>query len=121
MLVVETQEVKLPESKNDPMVDKGPVFRSLLVDGKTTGGYGIAIVSYSPGSKLNWHKHDSEQILYVTEGKGILATRKEEHVVTPGMIAVIPPGEVHTHGATKDSSFTHIAFFSGKSEVTSSP
>ncbi len=99
------------------MVENGPVFRSLLVDGQTTGGYGIAVVSYSPGSKLKWHTHDSEQILYVTEGKGILATKKAEHIVTPGMIIVIPPGEIHYHGATKDSSFTHIAFFSGKSEV----
>lgn len=90
MLVVETKAVKLPEAKNDAMVDKGPVFRSLVVDGKTTGGYSIAVVSYSPGSKLRWHVHDSEQILYVTEGKGILATREEKHVVTPGMIVVIP-------------------------------
>ena len=119
MLIVDTNSVKLPESKNDVMVDKGPVFRSLLVDGKTTGGYSIAVVSYSPGSKLNWHRHDSEQILYVTEGKGILATQKEEHIVTRGMIVVVPAGEVHYHGATGNTSFTHIAFYTGKSEVTS--
>ncbi len=117
MIIVDTQGLKLPESQNDPMVDKGPVYRSLLVDGKTSGGYSIAVVSYSPGSQLNWHKHDSEQILYVTEGKGILATRQKENLVTPGMVIVIPAGEIHTHGATQDSSFTHIAFFSGKSEV----
>jgi quercetin dioxygenase-like cupin family protein len=119
MLIVNTKDVKLPESKNDVMVEKGPVFRSLLVDGKTTGGYSIAIVSYNSGSKLKWHTHDSEQILYVTEGKGILATQKEEHVVTQGMIIVIPAGEVHYHGSFKDSPFTHIAFFSGKSAVIS--
>ncbi len=117
MIIVDTKDLKLPESQTDPMVDKGPVYRSLLVDGKASGGYSIAVVNYSTGSQLNWHKHDSEQILYVTEGKGILATRQKENIVTPGMVIVIPAGEIHTHGATKDSSFTHIAFFSGKSEV----
>ncbi len=117
MLIVDTNGVKLPESKNDVMVDKGPVFRSLLVDGKTAGGYSIAMVSYSPGSKLKWHRHDSEQILYVTEGKGILATQTEENIVTPGMIVVIPAGEVHYHGATGNATFTHVAFYTGRSEV----
>jgi 4-carboxymuconolactone decarboxylase len=117
MLIVDTKNLKLPESKNDVMVDQGPVFRSLLVDGQSTGGYGVAVVSYNPGTKLKWHTHDSEQILYVTEGKGILATEKEEHIVTPGTVIVIPPGEVHYHGAAKDSKFTHLAFFSGKSQV----
>jgi quercetin dioxygenase-like cupin family protein len=119
MLIVHSEGLKLPESKNDVMVDKGPVFRSLLVDGKITGGYSIAIVTFSPGAKLKWHTHDSEQIIYVTEGKGMLATQKDQYVVTPGMIVVIPAGEVHYHGATEDSSFTHIAFYTGKSEVTS--
>lgn len=119
MLIVHTEGLELPESKNDVMVDEGPIFRSLLVDGNVTGGYSIAIVTYSPGSKLRWHTHDSEQIIYVTEGKGILATQKEQHVVTPGMIVVIPAGEVHYHGATGDTLFTHIALYTGKSEVTS--
>jgi quercetin dioxygenase-like cupin family protein len=119
MLVIDTKDINLAESTNDPMVEKGPVFRSLVVDGKTTGGYSAAIVKYNAGTKLNWHTHDSEQIIYATEGKGILATNKEEHVVTPGMLVVVPAGEIHYHGATKDSSFTHIAFFSGSSKVVS--
>ncbi len=119
MLIVDTKSLEIPESKNDAMVDKGPVFRSLMVDGKTSGGYSIAIVSYSPGSKLKWHTHDSEQILYVTEGKGILATKEKENIVTPGMVVVIPAGEVHYHGATGDTTFTHVAFYTGKSEILS--
>jgi 4-carboxymuconolactone decarboxylase len=38
-----------------------------------------------------------------------VATREEEKVVTPGTIVYIAPGEVHWHGATGDSSFSHIA------------
>ena len=121
MIVVDTKGISLAEAENDPMVEHGPVFRSLLIDGKTTGGYSIAIVKYYAGAKLNWHTHDSEQIIYATEGKGILATEKEEHVVTPGMLVVIPAGELHYHGAAGDSSFTHIAFYSGSSKVVKQP
>ncbi|MBN2239807.1 MAG: cupin domain-containing protein [Dehalococcoidales bacterium] len=117
MLVLNTNSLDLPESKNDAMVDTGTVFRSVLADGKDTGGYSIAMLTYDPGTKLVWHVHDSEQIIYVTGGKGILATRSEEYVVTPGMIVVIPAGEVHYHAAAGDSSFTHIAFYTGKSEI----
>jgi quercetin dioxygenase-like cupin family protein len=46
-----------------------------------------------------------------------MATRQKEQIVTPGMVVVVPAGEEHYHGAAKDSSFTHIAFYSGKSVV----
>jgi quercetin dioxygenase-like cupin family protein len=117
MIVVETKGLKLAESQNDPMVDLGPVFRALLVDGKTSGGYSIAVVKYNSGSKLKWHTHDSEQIIYGTEGKGILATRTKENIVTPGTVVVVQAGEEHYHGAAPGSSFTHIAFYSGSSKV----
>lgn len=119
MLVIDTKNIKLAESTNDPMVEQGPVFRSLLVDGKVSGGYNIAIVKYDHATRLKWHTHDSEQIIYATEGKGILATPTEEHIVTPGMIVVVPAGEVHYHGAAGEGSFTHIAFYSGSSRIIS--
>lgn len=117
MIVVDTKGVKLEEAKNDPMVGVGPVFRKLLVDGKISKGYSMAIVKYDKGSKLKWHTHDSEQIIIGTDGKGILATKEQEHIVTPGVVVVVPAGEVHYHGAAPGKSFTHIAFYSGSSQV----
>jgi quercetin dioxygenase-like cupin family protein len=102
---------------NDPMTAQGLVYMKRLIDSKTTGGFAVALVSFSPGARLNFHTHPEEQILYVTEGKGILATREEERIVTPGMVVVIPPGEVHWHGATEDSSFTHLALHKGAPTV----
>jgi quercetin dioxygenase-like cupin family protein len=67
------------------------------------------LVTFSPGARLNFHTHDYEQMLYVTEGKGIVADREREYTVTPGAVIYIAPGEVHWHGATADSSFSHIA------------
>jgi len=65
-------------------------------------------VNFSPGAVNVFHTHTSDQILYVTEGKGIVATENEEVTVTPGTIIFIPAGERHWHGATKETAFSHI-------------
>jgi len=108
MIVVNSENIAAVETK-DEIVGKGPVYRKSLIDAKDTAGFGILLVTFGPGARLNFHTHTFEQILYVTEGKGIVATPQEEQVVTPGAVIFIPPGEVHWHGATEDSSFTHIA------------
>ncbi len=107
MIVVNSADTQYVETK-DEIVGKGPVNRKNLIDARDTGGFGALLVTFGPGAKLNFHTHTYEQILYVTEGKGIVATRSEEKVVTPGTIVYIAPGEDHWHGATKDSSFSHI-------------
>jgi len=66
-------------------------------------------VNFSPGSVNLFHTHTFDQVLYVTEGTGIVATENKEVTVTPGTIIFIPAGEKHWHGATKDSAFSHIA------------
>ena len=108
MIVINSDDVEAVETR-DEIVGRGPVYRKSLIDAKDTGGFGILLVTFSPGARLNFHTHTYEQILYVTEGKGILATQEEERVVTPGTVIYIAPGEVHWHGATEDSSFSHIA------------
>lgn len=108
MIVVKSDSIEAVETK-DEIVGQGPVYRKALIDAKDTGGLGVLLVTFSPGARLNFHTHPFEQILYVTEGKGILATQQEEQIVTPGTVVFIPPDEVHWHGATEDSSFSHIA------------
>ncbi len=107
MIVVNSENIAAVPTQ-DEIVKSDPVTRKALIDAKDTGGYGILLVTFEPGAGLNFHTHTYEQILYVTEGKGIVATRQEERVVTPGTVIFIPPGEVHWHGATGDSSFSHI-------------
>jgi quercetin dioxygenase-like cupin family protein len=108
MIVVNSNEVK-SQPLADEIVEKGPVNRKPLIDVKATGGFGAALVTFSPGAKLNFHVHDSEQILYITEGKGVIATKEKAYTVTPGTIIYIPAGESHMHGATKDTALTHLA------------
>ena len=54
----------------------------------------------------------------MTEGKGIVATEKEEISVVPGDVIFIPPGEKHWHGAVKGATFSHLYVMSASSKTT---
>jgi len=81
-----TRQVLLPESKE----------------------YEVNTINFGKGVRDKFHAHEYEQILIVTEGKGVVATEKEEKVVTVGDIVLIPAGEKHWHGSGGDSEFSHI-------------
>jgi quercetin dioxygenase-like cupin family protein len=75
------------------------------------------LVRFAAGARNKLHTHSTEQILVVTEGRGIIATKDQEHIVTPGMIAFISPGEQHWHGATSDSPFAHLSIIGQPNEM----
>jgi quercetin dioxygenase-like cupin family protein len=50
----------------------------------------IVYVSFPKGVRNKLHTHTNDQILIVTEGKGILATESERKEITVGDVAVIP-------------------------------
>jgi len=84
------------------------VERQNLVE-KGTAGLVVAMVKFAPGAGNRMHAHTGEQVLVVTEGKGVVATEQKEQTVTVGMIVYIPANEMHSHGATKDSAFAHLS------------
>lgn len=81
-----------------------------------------AEVTFRPGERTKFHTHDGVQVLYITEGKGIVATRDEERAVSKGDLIVFPPGEEHWHGNKEDatSPFSHVYFLAelGDGELT---
>jgi len=77
-----------------------------------------AIVTFPPGSRNKFHVHDHEQILYILEGKGIVATEEEEKVVAQGDIVLISAGENHWHGATLNSTFSHLYITRSETKTT---
>lgn len=112
--------VKISEVKKEPF--KNPIFtgpdvtgQSLLPDSKE---FEVNVVNFGKGVRNKFHAHDSEQILVVTSGKGMIATEKEEKVITTGDVVMIPAGEKHWHGATQDSGFSHIYVTRSGSKLT---
>ncbi len=98
-----------------PMRNAGSIFLGLvhtqpLVDDRQ-GAEQLRLLSvtFGPGARTKLHTHTHEQVLVITEGRGILATEEHEHHVTAGCIVYVPRGERHWHGAEPDFSMTHLA------------
>jgi quercetin dioxygenase-like cupin family protein len=91
-----TRQVLLPESKE----------------------YEMSIVCFGKGIRNKFHAHDAEQVVIVTEGRGIVATEDKESVVAVGDVVLIPAGEKHWYGATEDSEFSYIYFFKKGCKLT---
>ena len=110
MIVVDSGsvDVKIMSPEDDPIVAKALVSGRKLLNVEEAGGWAASLTTFGAGGRLNWHTHDSEQILYVTEGRGVVATKEQEQVITPGSVVFIPAGEVHWHGATAESGMTHL-------------
>ena len=64
-------------------------------------------VHFKDGARNRLHTHTTDQILVITEGRGIVATKDERHDVSPGDVAFITAGEPHWHGAAPGHDMTH--------------
>ena len=102
--------IRMDKTPNEPF--KNPIFtgsdvtlQKLVPDSKD---FNLNIVHFPKGVRNKFHTHDSEQVLVITSGKGIVATEAEEKVVTVGDVILFPAGEKHWHGATDDSAFSHL-------------
>jgi quercetin dioxygenase-like cupin family protein len=105
MSVTKISQVR-KESLSDPLFTGPEVTRQVLLpDSKE---FNVNVVNFGKGVRNKFHSHDSEQILVVTFGEGIIATETEEKAITTGDVVIIPAGEKHWHGATEDSKFSHI-------------
>jgi 4-carboxymuconolactone decarboxylase len=113
--------IKMNQVKKEPRVAplfSGPVTMQTFVDTDLSKRFIIRQVNFDRGVTNKFHSHTIEQILIVTEGKGIVATDKEEIPVVPGDIIFIPAGEKHWHGAAKGATFSHLYVMSPDSQTT---
>ena len=97
----------IKEPFSSPLFTGSGVTRQSLTPGSKN--FSMNVVNFSKGVRNKLHTHESDQVLIVTSGTGIIATEAKQHTVTTGHVALIPAGERHWHGATEDSTFAHIA------------
>ena len=117
MKVIKPNEVP-EESADSPLFTGGRVTRQSLVTPEMGNNFSINIVNFSAGARNKMHIHTSDQVLFVTAGKGIIATETEQQIIIPGDVVHIPSEEKHWHGATHDSAFSHIALTAKGSTTT---
>lgn len=115
MKVVHTNQVE-KEPFPLPLFTGPDVTRQVLVP--ESEEYDVNVVNFGRGVRNKFHSHDYEQILIVTSGKGIIATEKEEKVITVGDVVFIPADEIHWHGATPDTEFSHIYINASRTRLT---
>ena len=70
--------------------------------------FSSSVVNFGKGATTGWHRHDSDQLLVVVHGNGIVANETERHEVSVGDVVQVLAGENHWHGATADSVMGHI-------------
>ncbi|MEN0709335.1 cupin domain-containing protein [Listeria monocytogenes] len=88
----------------------GNTYLKMLVPEDTVYNCPIGNVTFEPGARNNWHKHDGGQILLVTGGTGYYQEEgKSAQLLKEGDVVTIPKDVKHWHGATKDSWFVHLA------------
>ncbi len=108
MKVIKTSDVEGVEAPKERFI--GRAYVRQILNEQASKQVQIAIVTITAGARTKDHiHHTSDQILYVLEGKGILATADKQESVGPGTVIYIPAGERHWHGATPKGSFTHIS------------
>ena len=81
--------------------------QELVADGQSDN-FRCNVVNFSVGATTGWHAHDSDQILVVTAGRGIVASETEQREIAVGDVVHIKAGERHWHGARADSTLSHI-------------
>jgi quercetin dioxygenase-like cupin family protein len=116
MKVIKIDQV--PKTRVEDRLFTGPVTVQSMVDKDLSKRFKIQQVNFERGVRNKFHTHTIEQVLIVTEGKGIVATEKEEITVEPGDIIFIPAGEKHWHGAAKGFTFSHLYVMSPESGTT---
>jgi mannose-6-phosphate isomerase-like protein (cupin superfamily) len=104
---VQRQALFIGESSMQPLIDKG-----------MSKDFWSCLRRWAPGTRAKFHTHTSDQLIIVTEGKGMMVTEKEVVTVTPGEIVFIPAEEKHWHGATKETSVAYIQIQAGQSQTT---
>jgi quercetin dioxygenase-like cupin family protein len=82
--------------------------RQALIGKGQSEFFSCNVVNFRVGATTGWHAHDSDQLLIVTAGRGIVANETEEREITVGDVVQIKAGERHWHGAKADSPLSHI-------------
>src|SRR4030065_1440122 len=85
------------ESFLNPIFTGTDVTRQMLLP--ESKEFNVNLVNFGRGVRNKFHTHESEQILIITAGKGVVATELEEKVVTVGDIVLFQAGEKHGHVA----------------------
>ncbi len=104
------RSASIPSERGDADTFTGAVTRATLASDEAGTPVKVYRVAFEPGARTHWHTHDGPQWLLVVEGRiRIQKLGEPAHEAVAGDAIVIPPGEKHWHGATRDARGVHLA------------
>ncbi len=90
---------------------ENPIFTGVVESqtavGEESRDLRLSDIHFRDGARNTWHVHSTDQILVITEGKGIVADGNEERQVGAGDVVFIPANTRHRHGAQPGHDMTH--------------
>jgi len=116
MKIIHLKDVK--KNKVGAPLFTGTIRRQSPMAGTPESDLSVDYVHFPKGIRNKFHTHSNDQVLIVTRGKGIVATKNERKTIKVGDVAWIPAREVHWHGAAPDSAFTHISVTRAHTKLT---
>jgi quercetin dioxygenase-like cupin family protein len=117
MILLFTSSSKAQSGRIFPKGQRGPattftgvVWVTPLVPNDSTFHCLVGNVTFEPGARSYWHTHQAGQILLVIDGEGYTQERgKPVQLLHKGDVITCRPGVEHWHGATPNSSMTHVS------------
>jgi quercetin dioxygenase-like cupin family protein len=76
-------------------------------------GAGVNRLTFAPGSRTFWHRHQGGQMLVGCAGAGLVVTRDGATGIGEGAVVHAFAGEEHWHGAFPDSFMSHQSIVLG--------
>lgn len=105
---------EIPTVKTPAERFTGDVYLNLIESPTEPARLAAGLVRFTPGARTNWHSHALGQVLYITEGVGLVGKRDGSVArVSAGQAVKCPVGEEHWHGATDTTFMAHIAMVVG--------
>jgi mannose-6-phosphate isomerase-like protein (cupin superfamily) len=70
--------------------------------------FSLGLFTFAPHSEWPATRFDIAEVVYITEGKGIIVCNNEQTTVKKGSVVYIPKGEIRTIKNISDKPFTYI-------------
>ncbi len=82
-------------------------------------GYNITKATFKANSTLDWHTHQTPQVLIIVEGEAYYQERgKDPVILKTGDVIRCSKETEHWHSSTKNSDVTYLAIYGGSQPTT---
>jgi quercetin dioxygenase-like cupin family protein len=110
--VVSSYLTQGPKAPNTHYIGEAWLNGVLQADGDFS--YNITKATFKANSTLDWHKHESIQVLIVVDGEGYYQEKgKEPVIMKKGDIIKCSKDTEHWHESSKEKDVTYLAIYGG--------